>query len=76
MNYVVEQKISSKSHCHIRLQDFEYVRSMLVLGCVDYLLKPLNGPPCWRQLKKGSHTWKEDRRKTMTPGRCFIRSIT
>lgn len=37
MNYVVEQKISSKVIAISGYSDFEYVRSMLVLGCVDYL---------------------------------------
>ena len=53
MNYVVEQKISSKVIAISGYSDFEYVRSML-------------------QSIPGRRTAG----KTMTPGRCFIRSIT
>lgn len=63
MNYVVEQKISSKVIAISGYSDFEYVRSMLVLGCVDYLLKPLERTALLAAVEKAVNTWKEDRRK-------------
>ena len=63
MNYVVEQKISSKVIAISGYSDFEYVRSMLVLGCVDYLLKPLERTALLAAVEKAVNIWKEDRRK-------------
>lgn len=64
MNFVVEQKIPSKVIAISGYSDFEYVRTMLVSGCVDYLLKPLERTALLKAVEKAVNAWKEDRQKS------------
>lgn len=64
MKFVVEKQIASKVIAVSGYSDFKYVRTMLVLGCVDYLLKPLERAALAEAVKKAVDSWNEDRKKT------------
>ncbi len=63
MNYVVEEQIPVKVLAISGYSNFEYVRNMLLLGCVDYLLKPLERAPLIDAVKKAIDSWEEDCKK-------------
>lgn len=64
MKFVIDRQIPSKVIAISGYSDFKFVRNMLVLGCIDYLLKPLERTALLESVEKATDSWKEDRKKT------------
>lgn len=45
--------------------DFEYVRTMLTKGCMDYLLKPLESATLISTVGKAVQSWKDEHESNM-----------
>lgn len=64
MQFVITEHLNTKVIAISGHSDFKYVRDMLVLGCVDYLLKPIDRQLLTSAVEKAIQSWKDDYQKT------------
>lgn len=65
MSYIASQYPSIKVIAVSGHNDFEYVRTMLTKGCLDYLLKPLEASPLIAAVQKAIQSWNEEHETTL-----------
>ena len=58
--YVQDKCLPTKIIAISGHDDFQYVRSMFVLGCVEYLLKPIEPEPLIKAVEKGIAAFREE----------------
>ncbi|MDO4268479.1 MAG: helix-turn-helix domain-containing protein [Eubacteriales bacterium] len=64
MQFVVDKKFTTRVIAISGHSDYKYVRDMLVLGAVDYLIKPLDRQQLLSSVKKAIKSWNEECQKT------------
>lgn len=65
MGYIASQYPSIKVIAVSGHHDFEYVRTMLTKGCLDYLLKPLEAATLIAAVQKAIRSWNEEHETTL-----------